>query len=339
MLGIIAIIIAVLLAVFGIAAIVYTQHNKRVHEKNPKAFEHDENSGYGRVRIVDGYDENAPKNGLITGLISFVIAALLALGSMLYGQDIGEVVVLRNLGGSLSGYTSEAGFHAKAPWQSTVSYDVRNNIISLYRDAEYKTDGGSAEGSCVTINDKSGATADMDVQVIYSLDGGTALKLYADYGSQENFTNNYILNSVRSITREVAGKYGTMSLLTDRGDFTNGLTEELQKRWKDVGLNVESVSVQDVRYSDEITKKYADAQAAEVEKAKAQNEQETAKVQAETKRIEAEGEAKANDVLNKSLSEKVIQKQYIDALKKIGDKGNLVVVPEGSTPFVNVGGK
>jgi len=32
----------------------------------------------------------------------------------------------------------------------------------------------------------------------------------------------------------------------------------------------------------------------------------------------------------------VLQQQYIDALKAIGDKGNLVVVPQGSTPFVQV---
>lgn len=92
---------------------------------------------------------------------------------------------------------------------------------------------------------------------------------------------------------------------------------------------------QDVRYPDEITQKYAEAQAAEVARQQAQNEQETAKVKAETKKIEAQGEADANAVLTQSLTPEVLSQRYIDALKEIGASGNLVVVPEGSTPMVS----
>lgn len=81
-------------------------------------------------------------------------------------------------------------------------------------------------------------------------------------------------------------------------------------------------------------KRYNEAQAAEVAKQKAQNEQETAKVEAETKKIEAQGEADANAVLANSLNDQVLQQHYIDALKNIGKDGNLVVVPEGSQPIV-----
>lgn len=277
--------------------------------------------------------------GKWTIVVPIVIAAALVVISCLYGQDAGEVIVKINLGGSLAGYTEEAGFHTKAPWQSVVSYDVRNNLISLYRDSEYKYDGGGAQGSCVTVNDKGGASADIDLQVVYSLDGDSALRLYTDYGTQGAFTEKVILNDVRAVAREVAGQYDTITLLTNRGEFTKGLRDALTERWKQIGLNVEQVSVQDVRYSDEIRNKYSEAQAAEVAKAKALNEQETAKVQAETKKIEAQGEADANRVLTESLTPEVIQQRYIDALRQIGDKGNLVVVPQGSTPMVNVGGK
>ena len=260
-------------------------------------------------------------------------AVVLALGCV-YPQDAGEVIVLRNLGGSLAGHTSEAGFHVKAPWQDTVSYDVRNNLINLYRDAQYTTDGGSAEGSCVSVNDSGGASADIDLQVMYSFDGDAAEQLYQDYGTQENFTQNYILNDVRATAREVAGKYDTITMLTSRGEFTRGVQDALSEKWKGLGLTVESVSVQDVRYPDEITSKYSEAQAAEVEKDKAKNEQETAKVEAETKKIQAQGESDANAILAQSLNDQVLRQHYIDALGEIGKDGNLVVVPEGSQPIV-----
>lgn len=99
-------------------------------------------------------------------------------GSCIYTQDTGEVCVVRNIGGSLSGYTSEAGFHIKAPWQDVITYDVRNNLINFYGDTDYKVDGGSYDGKQVSINDKSGASANIDIQVNYSLEPDAALNLY-----------------------------------------------------------------------------------------------------------------------------------------------------------------
>jgi len=274
----------------------------------------------------------------IAGTIAVIIAIVCASFSF-YTQDAGEVVVLRNVGGDLAGYTEEAGFHYKAPWQKAIRYDVRNNLVNLYRNAEYSYDGGAAEGACVTVNDKGGASADIDLQVVYSLDADAAMQLYIDYGTQKHFTETVIQNDVRATAREVAGKYDTMTMLTNRGEFTKGLRDALAEKWQKLGLSVEQVSVQDVRYPETITKKYAEAQAAEVAKAQALNEQETAKVKAETKRIEAEGEAAANRVLSDSLTPEVVQQHYIDALVTIGENGNLVVVPEGSQPIVQTTSK
>lgn len=257
--------------------------------------------------------------------------------SCIYTQDTGEVCVIRNLGGSLAGSTSEAGFHVKAPWQDVITYDVRNNLINFYGDTEYKVDGGSYEGKQVSINDKSGASANVDIQVNYSLNPDSALNLYSEYGTQESFVEKYISNDVRAVTREVSGKFDTVTMLTDRSQFTKAIQDALTKKWNKIGLTVEQVSVQDVRYPESITDSYSQAQAAEVAKQKAQNEQETAKVQAETKKIEAQGEADANAVLAQSLNDQVLQQHYIDALKDVGKEGNLVVVPNGSTPMINTG--
>lgn len=268
-------------------------------------------------------------------IICLLVGIVLAIAtSSFYTQDAGEVVVLRSWTGNLAGYTEEPGFHTKAPWQKPIRYDVRNNLVNLYRDSEYAYDGGAAEGACVTVNDKGGASADIDLQVVYSLDADAAMQLYIDYGTQKHFTETVIQNDVRATAREVAGKYDTMTMLTNRGEFTKGMRDALASKWEKLGLDVEQVSVQDVRYPGTITKKYAEAQAAEVAKAQAINEQEAEKVKAETKKIKAEGEAAANKVLSESLTPEVVQQHYIDALVSIGKNGNLVVVPDGSQPIV-----
>ena len=258
------------------------------------------------------YDDDIKVGPLgVVGILA-VIGLVVFLLTGIYSQDAGEVVVLRNLGGDLAGYTEEAGFHLKAPWQKAIRYDIRNNLVNL----------------------KGGARADIDLQVVYSLDADAAMQLYVDYGTQKHFTETVIQNDVRATAREVAGQYDTVTMLTNRGQFTKGLSDALASKWEKLGLDVEQVSVQDVRYDSSIVKAYNKAQAAEVAKAEALNKQETAKVQAETKKIEAEGEAAANKVLSESLTPEVVQQHYIDALVSIGENGNLVVVPEGSMPVV-----
>ena len=276
------------------------------------------------------------KPAVLPVIVIAVIAGIFILIHCFYTQDIGEVIVLRNWDGKILGSTTETGLHVKSPLVKTISYDVRNMLINFYSDADYAYNGGSAQGPDVTINDKSGAKADIDIQVVYSLDPNYAETLYKEYGTQTNYTQSYLSNDVRSVARETSGKFDTITMLTDRGQYTDAVEKALTEKWADHGLTVEQVSVQDVRYPDEITSRYATAQAAEIDKQTAINKQETAKVDAETKKINAQADADANAILTKSLTKEVIEQHYIDALTEIGKNGNLVVVPEGSTPMINV---
>ncbi|MCR5144169.1 MAG: prohibitin family protein [Lachnospiraceae bacterium] len=273
----------------------------------------------------------------IVGGVGCFLSVVMIASSCFYTQDIGEVIVKKNWDGALHGQTEDPGFHTKSPLETCIVYNTRNMLINFYGttdDSPYAYDGGSAQGPQVTINDKSGASADIDIQVVYSLDPSAAMDLYANYGTQTNYTQSYLANDVRSVARKVSGKFDTITMLTDRAQYQNAVQEALKQKWSENGLNVEQVSVQEVRYPEAITQKYAEAQSAEIAKAQALNEQETAKVQAETKKINAQAEADANRILDESLTDKVLQQQYINALTDIGRNGNLVVVPEGSQPIV-----
>ena len=268
--------------------------------------------------------------GIPIGL--FVISAILIGAECIYTQDVGEAVVLRNFGGSLAGYTTEAGIKFKAPWQDALDWDIRNRLINFYRDADYAYDNGSYNGATVTINDSSGTKADCDVQVIYSINPDAVEKLYADYGTQEAYVASYVSNDVRQTTRDCAGQFSTIQLLTDKESFAKSIQDTLTQRWADSGVVVESVSVQDIRYDQSITDAYAKAQSAQVEQQRAQNEQSTAKIEAETKKIEAQGTADSNQILAESLTDEVLKQHFIDA---INNSDTVYVVPEGSQPIIS----
>lgn len=186
---------------------------------------------------------------IVVSVVTTILAIILLLTSVIYSQDVGEVKVLRNLGGSIAGTSGEAGFHIKAPWQDAITYDIRNNVLSFMGEEEAdQFEGGSANGSAVTISDQSGTTATIDIQCNYSLDPSAAEQLYADYGTQENFVKSICAVDIRSIPREVSGQFDTISILTNRGNFTSAIQEALTEKWKQYGLNVEQVSVQNVVY-------------------------------------------------------------------------------------------
>ena len=122
----------------------------------------------GIIACLSFFKEDEHEKRTPLGLrVVIIVLGLFAIGlGCIYSQDVGEVVVLRSLGGNLAGSTTDAGFHFTAPWNDVITFDTRNNLINFYgKDTEYSYDGGSAEGPCVTVNDKSGSSANVDIQI------------------------------------------------------------------------------------------------------------------------------------------------------------------------------
>lgn len=278
------------------------------------------------------HDKDLP---IFPSIIAFVVGIVLLGTQCLYTQDAGDVKVLRDFGGNIAGSSSETGFHLKAPWQDVITYDIRNNVISFVGDGEEDYFGGSANGPQVTINDSGGASANIDIQVNYSLDPAKAIDIYQDYGTQENFVRSIAAVDARSVPREVAGQFDTITVLTNRGELTQAIQDRLTEKWAKYGLNVEQVSIQEVRYDQAIVDRYSEAQQAEIAKQTALNDQERVKVESETKVIQANADAEANAILSQSLNDQVLTQHYYDTLQSIGSSGNLVVVPSDSQPIVN----
>jgi regulator of protease activity HflC (stomatin/prohibitin superfamily) len=90
-------------------------------------------------------------------------------------------------------------------------------------------------------------------------------------------------------------------------------------------VRAESVSLQEIRYSDDVKKRFDDAQNARTEVEKAKAELEATKVSAEQQVVKAQAEADANRILAASLTDPVLRSKYLDTLSKLAAKGNLVI--------------
>jgi len=269
------------------------------------------------------------------GLFS-VFAVLFLFLSMFYTQDVGEAKVLKDWTGNIVGEDVTPGADLKAPWVDVVDFDIRNQIAAYVGDGFDDYNGSQPNGPQITVQDKEGVTANLDVVVIYSIKADSVTEVYSEYLNQENFVARLIEQDIRSVVRNVPAQYTTLELLNSREKANEDIKASLETRWESQGVVVESVSLQEIRYSDEVKARFDAAQAARIEVEKAKAELEATQVSAQQKVVQAQAEADANAILNGSLTDNILQQRYLDTLKELAAAGNLVVVPEGFSGLVNV---
>ncbi|MBC9954911.1 prohibitin family protein [Leucobacter sp. cx-42] len=252
-----------------------------------------------------------------------VIALGFGFASMSYTNDEGQAKVLRSWTGEVQGEVTKPGFGLKAPWQSALTYDIRNQqVIFASSKGEPTKD---ANGPQITIQDKEGVSANIDISVRYSIKPDAVVDVYKRYGTQENFISKFIENDIRAGVRTVPAGYGTIQLLNGRAEVEQKITEYLDERWAKRGVQVETVSLQEIRYPKDVQQRFAEAQNARTEVEKANAELEANKVKAESNRVLAE-----------SLTETNLEQLKYETLREIGKGGNLVIVPEDFSGMVNL---
>lgn len=274
----------------------------------------------------------------ITGAAILVAGVILALGSF-FTQDVGQSNVLRDWSGKIVGHQSEPGFHLKAPWVDTVTFDVRNQRVVYAGKSGEQSDnsGGEADGAQITVQDQDGVSSNLDIALRYSIKPDAVIDIYSEYATEENLQNRLIFNDVRSVVRSVPGTFTTLELLTKRDEVQATIREALEKKWAGEGIIVEDVALQEVRPPDSVVESYAAAQQAQINVSKEQANLEASEVSAQQKVVQAQAEADANQLLAASLTDPILRQRYLDTLKELAAKGNLVVVPEGFNGLVNVG--
>jgi len=267
----------------------------------------------------------------VLAVIAFVVAAVFGFFSMTYTQDPGEAVVQRSFTGEVVGTTTDEGLHFKAPWVSTIDYDVRNLTVEYTGSGDAGYTDGSVSGPQVTMQVSNGTTANVDLAVRYSIAPEAAQEIYERFGTQENFATQVIQNDIRSISRNAPVGRDALGFIREREQVASEIQEALTAEWERYGIVVEAVNLQEIRLPEGVQASFNEAQEATNREAAAIANQQVAEAEAETRRITATGEADANRILAESLSAEVLQQKYIDALR---ESGAIYVVPEGSQPIV-----
>lgn len=250
------------------------------------------------------------------GIIGFlVLMALVIFSSTTFLTiDPGEQGVLfRRFGGGLDKEnTYGPGFHVIAPWNTMYRYDVREKQI------EEKIDALSNNGLNIAL--------DVTVRVRPKYDG--IGDLHEKFGKE--YSNTLIRPEVRSAVREAIGKFTPEELYsTKRDEVQTLIQDDLEKSLGENYVVLRATLIRDIELPDKVRAAIEDKLEAEQSALKYEFILAKERQEAERRIIEAEAKARANQILNASLSNNILRDKGIEATLELAKAPNSKVVIVG----------
>ena len=221
--------------------------------------------------------------------------------------------------GKVKDTTFEAGINFKMPWEAVIEMDNREQRINYSLEA-YSSD--------IQIVDIQGS-------VNLNINKETAMSLYREVGT--DYVNVLVWPRIQETVKTIIAGYTAETLVENRQQASeaifNKLKEELQKK----GINIISFAVENLDFDDAFESAISAKQVAtqEAQRAKTVQDQQTMEAQQAAKRrtitaeteaeiakiqadadayalmVKADAEAKANLKISESLTDNIIQYNYI----------------------------
>ena len=245
------------------------------------------------------------------GIVAAVLAVLFVVANSVTIIDAGHTGVINTLG-RVSENVLQEGLHLKIPFvQRIIKMD--NRIVKL----EVETEAFS----------KDLQTVETKLAINYRVSKDKSYAIYKNVGS--DYETVLVTPAVNEVLKAITAKYTAEESVANRSLISQGLITELNNKLNKNGIYVEDVNIINFEFSEAYIAAIEEKQVAEQRLLKAKTEKEEAIVKAEaaaeTLRIQSEAQAKANNVLNKSLNANLIEYEKIQKWD-----GKLPTVTDGS---------
>lgn len=288
-----------------------------------------------KIAIMDPIEK-----ALKVGIPALFAAILMVFLAFVFVEKVPEgkvAVVYTPSGGATK--VLDPGWHLVGFFDKTQMYPTRITIV----DSE------------VAVTTTDGKKVDIPVKYEMKVEKSKVLDIFSELGSQniEQIQEGYLYQRLFASSREVVAKYSVLDIFgTKTTEASAKLTEMMYERSKDMGFMITNVTLGSPNV-DEKTKKSIDARVeaaqtnelmkieiknAQLEaeknlvaaKGKSDKEREEARGLSDAAVIKAEGEKKANDLIAKSLNDKLLKKLELEARMKQG-----WVTIQGGNPIVD----
>ena len=257
------------------------------------------------------------------GLIILIAAAVLVLAVALTCTatvQTGYTGIVTTFG-RVEDVTLEAGLHFKSPFQKIIIMDNREQKTS------FTTEAFSSDIQQVNVVGS----------INYAINKSTAMNLFKEVGT--DYFNKLVYPRMLEITKGVFSKYSAENLIANRQQLSEDIRDGLHAELKDYGINVISLSIENLDFTDAFTdaveakqvaaqrklqaeieqaqKTMETQQAAERQRINAEAEANVARINADADayavKVRSEAEAAANKMIAESLTDNLIRANEIKA--------------------------
>lgn len=268
------------------------------------------------------------KKGFLGGI---VLAVLIIFGVIMTALcttrvPAGYVAVQYNMNGGVKDEVLTQGWHVVLPTTKTTLYTI--GIEQSYLTAGENGDSKGDEGFTASSSEGKAMTIDLTFTYQYQAENVTNVFTRFKGQSGKEVRDSFIKPNIVSWTKEVIARYKVSDVLgEERANVNLALTEYLAEKFENYGITISNVSLINIDVDEEtrqaINAKITAQQNAEtqainnqtnIEKAEAEAKVKLTQAQAEAdaKKIQAEAEAEANELLQKSLTDKILRQEYIN---------------------------
>jgi len=255
---------------------------------------------------------------VIVVLLIAIIAIVSLSSSIFFTIKPGEAaVIFRKFGGGLDKeHIFKEGFHVKAPWNNIYRYEIREN----------------KKEESIDVLDKNALSINLDITARFRPIPEKIGYLHERFG--EGYVDRLVIPEVRSTVRRVMGQYTAEEIYsTKRAEIEDKIKQESKAALGTSENNIELVAllVRSIKLPDQI-KKAIEAKLQQEQEALAyQFRLDKEKSEAERKKIAAEGEARANQIINSSLTDHLLKMRGIEATSALANSSNTKIVIVGNS--------
>jgi regulator of protease activity HflC (stomatin/prohibitin superfamily) len=151
----------------------------------------------------------------------------------------------------------------------------------------------------------------------------------------EQFTKDYVnvlvIPEVRSTVRQVMGRYTAEEIYsTKRAEVETAIKNETEKILNVNNVSATAVLIRSIALPEQIKGAIENKLQQEQEALAYQFRLDKEKSEAERKRIAAEGESRANNIINNSLTDKLLKMRGIEATLELSKSPNAKIIVVGS---------
>ncbi|MEF3191827.1 MAG: prohibitin family protein [Campylobacterales bacterium] len=310
----------------------------------------DNNSRFTPPPTPDFIKNFGKKAGLIYLVIALLFITIIARPFVIINS--GEVGILVTMG-KYEQTPMEPGFHLIIPFvQRVIIVDTKMRIVDYNKEEQAIDRKGITQFSPISVLDSRGLPVEVELTVQYAIKAASAPMAIATLGL--NWEDKVINPAARDVVRSVIGNFTAEELPVKRNTIAQLITEGLVRainRIEGQPINLISVQLRNIALPEKVREQIERVQIANQEAEKAKYEVEKAKQVAESRRIEAqgiadaakiraEGEAKANELIAKSLNANLIKLKQIEAQQKFNEAlsqnrdAKIFLTPGGAVPNI-----